>query len=487
MKIAIGGIATESCTFSTLPTRFEDFGIARAGEERFWEPYPFLTNYPDIEFVPTVCARAIPGGAVEADAYHTIKAEVLERLSVDAPFAGIYLDMHGAMNVLGMDDVEGDFIASIRAVVGQDCLIAASYDLHGNVSDRIMANLDILTAYRTAPHIDTLETRARAVRLLVECLRDGVRPHKAFVPIPVGLPGEKTSTEWEPGASLYAQIPDKVDHDDVLDVSLLVGYIWADEPRVTACAIALGKNEVATQRAAEQIAQAYWDVRHQFRFGVPALSVDECLQQALSSKHHPVVISDSGDNPTAGGVGDVTYFLERALSYDLPDMIYASIPDPDAVQTCIDAGVGEEITLELGGKMDYVHSQPLSVSGKVKFILKQPWKHYRMSVEGDTNHQVVLQVGGVQIIITEKRTPFHHIAQFQALEIDPEQHQIIVVKVGYLVPELKALAKTAYLALTPGAVNQAITDLPFKRIKRPFYPFDPEMTRQTSQRNINKL
>lgn len=487
MKIAIAGIATESCTFSTLPTRIEDFGIVRAGEEKFWQAYPFVADYSDIEFVPTLCARAMPGGPVEADAYATIKAEVLERLRANGPFDGVYLDMHGAMNVLGMDDAEGDFIASIRDVVGPGCVLAASYDLHGNVSERIMAGLDILTAYRTAPHVDTLETRSRAVRLLVECLQNGQRPYKAFVPIPVGLPGEKTSTEWEPGASLYARIPERIDHENVLDASILVGYIWADEPRVTACTIALGHDAAATRTAAEQLAQDYWDARHEFRFGVPALSVDECLQQALTGADYPVVISDSGDNPTAGGVGDVTYFLARALSHNIPDLIYASIPDADAVQTCIEAGIGAEVTLDIGGKLDYRHSQPLRATGSVKFILEQPWKHYSMSVESDTNHQVVLQVGGVQVILTEKRTPFHHVAQFQALQIEPAQHQIVAVKVGYLVPELKALAKRAYLALTPGAVNQAITELPFERLKRPFFPLDPDMRWQPAQRDLESL
>lgn len=475
MKIAIAGIATESCTFSTLPTKLDYFGIVRAEDTNFDEPYPFLVEYSEIEFVRTLYARAMPGGPVESGAYATIKTEILDRIWADAPYDGVYLDMHGAMNVLGMDDAEGDFIAAIRAAVGPDCLISASYDLHGNVSPRVITNLDILTAYRTAPHVDTLETRERAMRLLVECLGKSIRPYKAYVPIPIGLPGEKTSTEWEPGASLYAQISEKIDRIHVLDASILIGYIWADEPRVTACALAFGVDKQAAQNAAEALAKAYWDVRGEFDFGVPTMPVDDCIQAALADKDHPVVISDSGDNPTAGGVGDVTCFLERALQHDIPDLVYASIPDPEAVQICIEAGVGAQVTFELGGKLDYRHSQPLLVTGTVKFILKQAWKHYVLSVEGETSHQAVLQVGGILIIITEKRTPFHHISQFQALEIEPSAHQIVVVKVGYLVPELKALAKKAYLALSPGAVNQAITELPYQRIRRPFYPFDADM------------
>ena len=202
------------------------------------------------------------------------------------PLDGVYLDMHGALYVQGMDDAEGDWISAIRQLVGSDCLIAASYDLHGNVSERIMDQLDIITGYRTAPHIDTLETRERAVALLMRCLRQGIRPHKAFVKIPVGLPGEKTSTEWEPGKSIYAAIPGQIDGEAVMDATIQVGYVWADEPRMTACAIALGKDKEATAVAASQLAALYWQRRADFRFGVEALSV-ECMPAPRHGRNGP--------------------------------------------------------------------------------------------------------------------------------------------------------------------------------------------------------
>src|SRR5690606_7106943 len=161
----------------------------------------FLSEF-DAEFVPLIWARALPGGSVEASAYQQIKAEILDLLRANAPFDGINLDMHGATNVQGMDDAEGDLMEAIRILVGRDCLISASFDLHGNISRREMENLDMMTAYRTAPHVDAEETRHKAVSMLVHCLNNGIRPMRAWVQIPVVLPGEKTSTEWEPGASL---------------------------------------------------------------------------------------------------------------------------------------------------------------------------------------------------------------------------------------------------------------------------------------------
>ncbi|MDQ7027537.1 MAG: M81 family metallopeptidase [Anaerolineae bacterium] len=464
LKIVIAGIATESCTFSTLPTRLADFNIVHGDDTLFWERYPFLSDYADVEFVGTVVAKAMPGGSVEAAAYDVIKQDMLKLLREKGAFDGVYLDMHGAMNVQGRDDAEGDWYTAIREVVGDDCLISASYDLHGNVSERIMQTLDLMTGYRTAPHVDVIETRLRAVALLIRCLREDIRPKKAFVKIPVALPGEKTSTEWEPGSEIYAQILAKIDGEQVMDATIQIGYVWADEPRMTACAIAIGLDDDAIQEAAIDLAETYWSRRADFEFGVPAMSVTDCIRQAMKDSVSPVLISDSGDNPTAGGVGDVTVFLQESLELKPDNMVYASIPDAIAVEMCIDAGLGASVTLEIGGKLDKKHSQPLSVSGIVQFILDKPH-----------NRQVVMKSDGILIIITEQRTPFHHRQQFVDLNIIPEEQHIIVVKIGYLVPELKAMAKKAYLALSAGAVNQDIVRLPYQRIHRPCYPFDSDM------------
>jgi microcystin degradation protein MlrC len=465
VKIAIAGIATESCTFSPLSTKLDDFNIVHANDDLFWERYPFLSEYPNIEFIGIVVAKAMPGGSVESPAYDSIKADLLNRLSTAGQIDGIYLDMHGAMNVEGRDDAEGDWYTAIREIVGEDCLISASYDLHGNVSERIMQKLDLITGYRTAPHIDVIETRQRAMALLIRCLQEGIRPKKAFVKIPVALAGEKTSTEWEPGSHIYAQVASKIDGKKVMDTTIQVGYVWADEPRMTACVIVLGMDEEAITQTAIELAETYWRHRADFKFGVPALSVKQCIEAAMKEAVYPILISDSGDNPTAGGVGDVTIFLQEALEMQADDMIYASIPDAEAVASCIKAGLAANVSLEIGGKLDTKHSQPLTISGKVQFIL-----------DDTDNRQVVLKVDTIQIIISEKRTPFHHRQQFLNLNIIPEAHHIVVVKIGYLVPELKAMAKKSYLALSAGAVNQDIVRLPYQRILRPCYPFDLSMS-----------
>ena len=134
------------------------------------------------------------------------------------------------------------------------------------------------------------------------------------------------------------------------------------------------------------------------------------------------------------------------------------------MQRCIGAGPGADLALEIGGVMDNLNSRPLEIRGQVQNIKL-----------AETNPQVLFRVGGIGIIVTTNRTPFHHRQQFLDLGITPESHQIVAVKIGYLVPELKAMARKSYLALSPGAVNQDIASLPYKRISRPCYPFDGDM------------
>jgi microcystin degradation protein MlrC len=302
--------------------------------------------------------------------------------------------------------------------------------------------------------------------MLVQCLRKGIRPERLFIPIPVALVGEKTSTEWEPGMSLYATLKEVDPVPGVMDASIFVGYAWADEPRVHAAITLTGTDRTVMEREGAMLARKYWDVREQFGFGVPAGSIDETIRWALDAPEKPVFISDSGDNPTAGGVGDLPLFLERLLALKVTDAVVASLVDPAAVVACYNAGGGTEIKVSLGGKMDTIHAKPLPVTGRVKFVHQ---------TDDLNDRQAVLDIGGVLVILTQRRRTYHYIVDYQRLGIEPSEHKMVVVKIGYLEPELKQAARRAFLALSDGAVNQDIERLPFKRIGRPMFPLDRDM------------
>jgi microcystin degradation protein MlrC len=473
-RIGIGGIAIESSTLSPLPATIDDFVIQR-GEE-------IIANYPyfeegtfegrdDVEWLGTLKARAIPGGPIRTADYEAMKGELLDRLEAALPLDGFFFDIHGAMTVIGLDDAEGDLITAIRESVGPDCIISTGMDLHGNVSDVLVKSIDCFTAYRQAPHADAMETKARAVRNLLALLDSGTRPYRAWTRIPVNLPGEKTSTMWEPGATVYRRLEESDPVEGVIDASLWVGYVWADQPRANATTVVTGTDPESIRGEALKIARRYWDAREEFRFGVPTGTADWTIDEALKLNQKAVLISDSGDNPTAGGAGDIPYIVERLLAR--PELasgertaIVGSIASAEAVRIARSAGIGAEVTVTIGGVNDPVNGSPLELTGVVHSIYEND------PVGGDI---VVIRHGGIHVIIPSRRKPYHRMQEFANINLAIADHDITVGKWGYLEPELREAASAAFQALTPGAVNQDIESLPFERVIRPVFPLDRDM------------
>ncbi|MCC3735395.1 M81 family metallopeptidase [Rouxiella badensis] len=465
MRIAVGGIHIECSTYNPVLNEEKDFRVVR-NDALLAAPYfAFLQDYP-ATFLPTVHARAIAGGPVSRATYDAFKAEMLAGLEAHKPYDGVYLAMHGAMYVEGMEDAEGDWISAAREVVGPDIPISVSYDLHGNVSQKIIDAIDLFSTYRTAPHIDVEETMRRSISMLVKSLQTGVRPTLLWVPIPVVLPGERTSTEDEPAKSLYACLPALDQIEGVWDSSLMVGYVWADEPRATAAAIFTGTDRPLLEREAIKLAQAYWDAREDFVFGCKTDMPEACVRDAIASQTHPVVLADSGDNPTGGGVGDRADLLAELLKQGATGVIVAGITDQPATEAAFEAGVDARITLSVGASLD-----PSSPQVHAEFTVLR-----LLDAPNQAERQAVLHVNGIDVVVSARRRPYHHIADFTQLGLDPQQANVVVVKSGYLSPELAPIARPNLMALSDGVVDQFVERLPRKRKTVPTFPFDKDFT-----------
>ena len=475
-RVAICGLAIESSTFSPAQSTEESFRVRR-GQEVFTY-YPFLSadsvDRKRAEWFPALRGHAIPGGIVTREAYEKLVTETLDSLRKNLPYDGIFLDIHGAMSVVGLDDPEGDFIVRIREVVGTKTLISTSMDLHGSVTERLAKNTDLITCYRLAPHDDALESKQRALENLLERLETGKgKPkYKAWIPVPVLLPGEKTSTRIEPGKSLYAKVAPVANQEGVTDAAIWIGYAWADEPRNKAYVMVTGDDREKVVNGAEYLAKSFWDVRNEFDFVAPVATLEESLTKAIASDKRPFIISDTGDNPTAGGAGDVTWTITELLKRPEfktekgPSLIYASIPGPEFVEQAKAAGVGNRVEGFAGAAIDSRFAPPVKLSGIVKAI-----------VEGDPDAktEVVVQVGSIQVIVTGKRKPYHYEKDFTRLGLNPRETDIVVVKIGYLVPELYDMRADWLMALTPGGVDQDLERLGHQRIDRPMFPLDKDM------------
>lgn len=473
-RIAIAGIAIESSTFSPAVTHEEAFR-ARTGEEVF-SYYPFLSPDSGIidraEWLPTLRGHAMPGGIVTHEAYESLVSKTLDMLKETLPLDGLFFDIHGAMSVQGLDDPEGDFLMRIREVVGTDVLISTSMDPHGSVTPRLAQNTDLITCYRLSPHEDAIETKKRAVTNLLNRLENGKgKPaYKTWIPVPILLPGEKTSTRIEPGKTLTGQIPDLLDEDKVIDASVWLSYPWADAPRNHGVVMAYGDDKEAVAKVTETLANHFWNVRKEFDFVAPTTYLDDALAQALASDKKPFIISDMGDNPTAGGAGDVTWTLHELFKRPefgpkgKKNLIYASIPGAELVKQAIEAGVGGKVDGFAGAEVDNRYAPPIRLKGEVTAI-----------EDNEDNAKAVIKSGNIYTIVTEKRTAYHYEKNFTDLGLNPREADILVVKIGYLVPELYDMRGDWVMALTPGGVDQDLLRLPYQRVQRPIYPLDPDM------------
>ncbi|MDO5105065.1 M81 family metallopeptidase [Capnocytophaga sp.] len=474
-RVAIAGIAIESSTFSPAVSREDAFPL-RIGDSIF-SYYNFFVPDSGVvqraDWVPTLRSHAMPGGIVERETYEKMVTKTLEMLKASLPIDGLFFDIHGAMSVQGLEDPEGDLIVRIREVIGNDVLVSSCMDLHGSVSPRLAQNIDMITCYRLAPHEDAMISKKRALTNLLDRLESGKgKPaYKAWVPVPILLPGEKTSTRIEPAKSLYGQIPSLIDGNKVIDASIWMSYPWADEPRNHGVIMTYGDDKEAVGKAAETLAKHFWDVRDKFEFVAPTAYLPECLSQALASTEKPFIISDMGDNPTAGGAGDVTWTLTELFkrpefkNENGKQLIYASIPDADFVKQALAIGVGGKIDAAAGAKVDNRYAPPVRIAGTITTIEKD---------EKD-NTIVVVKSGGISVIVTEKRKAYHLERYFTELGLNPREADILVVKIGYLVPELYNMRKGWVMALTPGGVDQDLMRLPYKNIQRPMYPLDADM------------
>src|SRR5687768_6304674 len=268
-RIAIAGIAIESSTFSPADTDEAAFH-AQYGKEVF-SRYPFFAaDSPLLKraiWIPTLKGHALPGGAVTREAYESLVNKTLDSLKKHLPYDGLFFDIHGAMSVTGLDDPEGDFIKRIRKVIGTKTIISTSMDLHGNVSWQLAENTDLITCYRMAPHEDAMQSKKRAVENLLERIESGKgKPLKAYIPVPILLPGEKTSTRIEPGKSLYAEVAPAAAQEGIVDAAIWIGYPWADEPRNHAVVMVTGDDSEKVKQTAERLAHKFWKVRNDFKF-----------------------------------------------------------------------------------------------------------------------------------------------------------------------------------------------------------------------------
>ena len=444
-KIAVGGISTECSTYSPLYQNESDFVSLQGQTLLDLVGFPF-DDY-GIETYPIFFNRSVPGGPIESQYFRQTKDKFIAELDSLGTLDGVLLIMHGAIFVDDIDDPEGEWIEAVRDVVGEDCIVSVSFDLHGQVTDKIVNNIDAFAAYRTAPHIDVEETYKRASKMLADALISNQRPTVLWSPIPMLVSGEMSSTFVEPCQSIYKNLESLDQRQGIIDSNLMVGYVWADTQRATASAVVPCTNKKVGTEVCQIIANLYWDSRQQLKFNMRSGDISSAIN---SLPKNFSIIADSGDNPTAGGVGDRAAVLEAVLSKKIEHVLFAGIASESAYNE-----------LQKGNKFNIGGSFG---GGGPNLELNADEVYFEEQC-------AIARVQNITIVVSKRRRPFHYLSDFNHLRLKLQDYRLLVVKSGYLSPELQGLSCPSFMVLSNGAVNQDLKNIDNHHRKKPTFPF----------------
>jgi len=472
VRIVVGMLHTESDTFSPIKTRMEDFEIVRGENVLDRIAVTPLFREASADIVPTLCANALPGGTTEKKTYLLLRNEMISSLSREKAPDGIWLYLHGAMEVEGIGSAEADLVSEIRKIVGDKVPMAVALDLHANIPDALMKHVNVICGYRTAPHVDQVETQLRAGRLLLRCIREKLLPRPVMVRPPLIVTGDMVTTTVDPGKSLIRELTAIEARKGILCASLFVGQPWVDAPNAGASVVVCAERDpsIALQEA-KRLAKLFWNARQQFHFEEESAEPEQAAMIALSARERPLFITDSGDDTTAGAPGDNAYFLNLMLEKGVKEALVVGITDPEVVASCQKLSVGDEIEVKLGGRLDK-GSESVTVLAKLK--AKSRIHASGPLSYGDVGPAAVLATKGIDVIVTDKRVGAVSPEIIESSGVKLRDYKTIVVKLGYLWDALREVSKRTVLALTPGTACEAIEKMKFQKVRRPIYPIDKD-------------
>jgi microcystin degradation protein MlrC len=481
--LAIAGIMHESNTFSETPTDAAAFSQTHASNmikvwgEAHHEISGFIqgaTQY-DYTIYPTLMAAAMPAGRVTDDVFDRLTEMLTQHLKAAPKHEGLLLALHGAMVVESYPDGDGEVLRRLRDAFGHDFPIVVTLDQHTNVSEQMVAESTALVIYKTTPHIDQRQRGLQAAELMMRILRGEVTPTQALAKPPMLLNILYHVTNVPPMEPILTAAKQLEEDPNVLVANVAVGYPYADVYEAGPAFVVVTDNDPQlAQTEADRLSDMLWSVRGQLTLDLPDAA--QAVEQAIQSEQHPVILVEMGDNIGGGSPGDSTFILAELVRQGASGFAVV-IFDPEAVQSCIQAGVGGMVFLEVGGKADNLHGDPVSIQGNVRLIHDGRYEETQPRHGGQRYHDqgltVVVAVGDSLVMLTSRRqTPFS-LQQLLSLGIDPTTMRMIVVKaaVAYRAA-YEPIAGQIIEVDTPGLTAVNPLHFEYHNVRRPLFPLD---------------
>lgn len=417
--------------------------------------------------VPLAWGIAMPSAPVTRDAFETIAGWIVEDAAAAMPLDGLCLDLHGAMMVEGLPDGEGELLRRLRGRLGPGLPIAASLDLHANVTREMVDGADVLTAYRTYPHVDMKETGARAMQLLLARIAHGRPWARRRMPIDFLVPLSAQCTLMHPMQELYEAIPLLMDQTGAADLSLCLGFPYCDFEGCGPAVTAYAATEEAAEAAASRLHATFLGRRAEMvqRLWTPAEAVRHAKAHA-SLAGPPIVLADTQDNPGGGGHADTTGLLRALVEGGAEGAVIGVLNDAESAAAAHAAGEGNAVTLRLGGRSDGVpYEGTFSVQrlGDGRFTCTGPMTRGNRAELGPC---ALLETGGVHVLVASRKMQAYDQAMFRHLGVDPTTVPIVALKSSvHFRADFQPIAREILVVAAPGPVVADPSSLPFRHLR----------------------
>ena len=498
-RFVIALIKHETNTFSPIATPLSAFGhgngpsygeeakAAFAGSNTPFAAFLDIARREGAEAVTPVAAESWPSNTAARATFEALLQPLEE--AVRAGCDACFLDLHGAMVVEGCDDAEGEILRRLRRIRA-DLPIAVTFDYHTNLSPDIVANATVITGYKTYPHVDMYEAGLAAGDILARSLRGQARPVMAWGWLPLVSSVMRHAPEDGPSGEILAYARAMEKSGRVLAATLLPGFAHADTPHTGVSAVVVADARVdaeAAQAAAEEVCERMlaiaWERRAEYVFHPEPLAQSVARARALGASRHdgPILLIDHCDNCGSGGSQDVMLVVEEILRQNLDDVAIAPIRDPQAVAQMIEAGIGSNVNLELGGKTDMpaigLAGRPLELTGRVRNITDGEIVFTGPMYTGLKSHlgrTAVLDTGRAQIVVTERHHEPFDLVIFRHCGIEPTKKRFIMLKsrIHYRAG-FKPIAAHIVECAGAGVTNGDLSVYRYRKLARPIYPLDP--------------
>jgi microcystin degradation protein MlrC len=480
MRLFSATLATETNTFSPLPTSLDAYRetvFLRPGEHP--DDAPRMCTAPlfvararaaadGFALIEGSCFAASPAGTTNRRDYEFMRDEILGELKAAMPVDGVLLGLHGAMVAHGYDDVEGDILERVRAIVGPDCVVGVELDPHCHMTLKRVRLADVIVCYKEFPHTDVVERAEDVLDLVLRTLRGKIKPVmslydcRQIASYPTTLPLMRAFVD---------RIKALEGKNGILSISIAHCFPYADVPELGSRVLVIADNDKAQSDAlartlGEELVAMRGKTMPQF------LGVAEAVAAALAFDGQPVVMAEPTDNAGGGAPSDNTAIVRHLIEREVGNACVGPIWDPIAVRLCFDAGEGATFPLRFGGKTAPSSDLPIDATVEVAALMRDCWQSFgptRVPL-GDC---AAVRIDDVDVVLITKRTQALGLELFTNLGIDPSARKLVAVKsTNHFMAAFGPIARKVIYVESNGPLSRDYRQLSYTRVTRPIWPLD---------------